>query len=84
MGVTRMSTRPRLATTNERVAILEEKDAKTDERLESIEKKLDDVYTLLIQAKGIIWLATKILGGVGGLVAIAAGTVAVLRYVKGM
>ncbi|MBB5051111.1 hypothetical protein HNQ36_001065 [Afipia massiliensis] len=79
-----MSTRPRLATTNERVAILEEKDAKTDERLESIEKKLDDVYTLLIQAKGIIWLATKILGGVGGLVAIAAGTVAVLRYVKGM
>ena len=84
MGVTRMTTRPRLATTTERIAILEEKDTKIEERLTSIEGKLNDVYTLLIQAKGVIWLATKILGGVGGLVAIAAGTVAVLRYFKGM
>lgn len=83
MGVTRMTTRPRLATTNERVAILEEKETKNEERLESIEKKLDDVYTLLIQAKGVIWLGTKITGLVTLACVVIGAVVAVLKYLNG-
>jgi tetrahydromethanopterin S-methyltransferase subunit G len=78
-----MATRPRLATTNERVAILEEKETKTEERLGSIEKKLDDVYTLLIQAKGVIWLGTKIAGAITLACVVIGAVVAVLKYLHG-
>lgn len=64
---------------NERVAVLETKDANQDERLERIESKLDQLLTAANMGRGAWWLLLKL----GGLLALVAAAVAwVWQHVK--
>ncbi len=67
----------------ERIVSLEEKHAKTDDRFKSIETKLDEIYTLLIQAKGVLWLGTKIAGIVTLACVVIGAIVGVVKLLQG-
>lgn len=59
----------------ERLTALEDK----AERWEKMETKVDEIHTLLVQAKGVLWLGTKITGGIGT-VGVVIG---ILKYFSG-
>jgi hypothetical protein len=80
-----MATRARLHMIPvDRLAALENDRQTIGERLTRIETKVDQIYDLLVQAKGIVWLGTKIVGGITAIAAVTGATVAVLRYINGM
>lgn len=67
----------------ERIVALEERDKKHEEQLSEIGTKVGEIYNLLIQAKGIVWLGTKIAGVITLTCLVIGAVIAVLKYLHG-
>ena len=69
----------RPTTQSARIYALEQARATDNDRLEKIEKKLGEIYELLIGARSIAWFTGKVIAWVGGPSAIAGAGYAVWR-----
>lgn len=67
----------------ERIVALEERDKKHEEQLGDIATKVGEIYTLLIQAKGVLWLGTKIAGGITLICVVVGAVVGVVKLLHG-
>lgn len=67
----------------ERIVELEKRDKKHEDQLTEIGKQVGEIYTLLIQAKGVVWLGTKIAGGITLICAVVGAIVTVVKLLHG-
>ena len=70
-------------TQSERIFALEEARKADSERLGKIESKVDDIHTLLIQARGVAWLATKAAAWASGGIVAVSGLILIWKFYTG-
>jgi hypothetical protein len=56
---------------NERLAVLEQKVSHMDEELDKMSAKVDEMHTILLQARGVRWAVIAVSGLVGFLAGIS-------------